>query len=84
MIFFQHLAAIVGPEKALIPLNVTMLPRFFGENLNVHMPLIRPEAEIKQILQQMEQQAQQMQQQQLQAQQQEGAMKNAARTQQAA
>jgi hypothetical protein len=84
MTFFQHLAAILGPEKALIPINVTMLPKFFGENLNVHMPLIRSQPEIEKILAELEQEARQQQQQQMEMEQKQGAMKDARTQQQAA
>lgn len=77
MIFFQHLAAVFGPEKALIPLKITAIPKFFATNLNVHMPLLRSEQEIQKILSDMEKQAAQAEAQQQQAQQQQSAMQGA-------
>lgn len=83
MIFFQHLAAIFGPEKALIPLNVTMLPGWFAKNLNVFQPLVKSEEQIVKALEDMAKQAKEMEEKQEALQQQQGAQQNA-RTKQAA
>lgn len=84
MLFFQYLSAIFGPDRAIIPLKVAQIPGFLAKNLNVNFPVIRSQAEIEQILANLEKEAQKQEQDNQQLIETQGAQENARNAQAAA
>ena len=72
MMFHQNLVAIFGPEATQAFYQVNKIPKYFAENMNVKLPLVKSEQEIIQTMEALAEQAQQMMAQEQQQQQPQG------------